>query len=147
MHHIRSMTLADLDEVVVIEQQSQYAPWSRTLFVDGFKPRYENWVCCDDDRVVGFAVVQYLLDEATLLNLAVALAHRRKGLGQAMLLHLTEHLPDAVTTVLLEVRASNQAARSLYEHFGFNEYATRKGYYPAPGGRWEDAILMQYARI
>ncbi len=144
---IRPMTPEDLDAVVQIEQQSQYAPWGRGLFADGFKPRYFNWVCCDNEHIAGFAVVQHLFDEATLLNFAVAVAYRRKGLGQQMLQHVLDHLPEAVHTVLLEVRASNQSARSLYDRVGFNEYATRKGYYPCSDGLWEDAVLMQYARI
>ena len=43
--------------------------------------------------------------------------------------------------MFLEVRPSNTAAVRLYESFGFNEMAIRRGYYPARGGR-EDAILM-----
>ncbi|RRA28422.1 ribosomal-protein-alanine N-acetyltransferase, partial [Cronobacter sakazakii] len=41
----------------------------------------------------------------------------------------------------LEVRASNHAARALYESLGFNEATIRRNYYPTSDGR-EDAIIM-----
>ena len=48
----------------------------------------------------------------------------------------SEHVERAV----LEVRASNVAAQSLYDAFGFREYGSRIGYYTNPE---EDAILMR----
>jgi len=42
---------------------------------------------------------------------------------------------------LLEVRASNAAARGLYRSLGFQVDGVRKNYYPAATGR-EDALLM-----
>jgi ribosomal-protein-alanine N-acetyltransferase len=44
--------------------------------------------------------------------------------------------------MLLEVRASNVAARGLYCNAGFCEISLRRGYYPADNGR-EDAIVME----
>ena len=41
----------------------------------------------------------------------------------------------------LEVRPSNASARQLYSTLGFRHVGTRKGYYPAPGGR-EDAFIL-----
>ena len=48
------------------------------------------------------------------------------------------------TDLFLEVRASNEAAISLYRAFGFNPVGTRKNYYKNPS---EDACLMaRYAK-
>jgi ribosomal-protein-alanine N-acetyltransferase len=58
------------------------------------------------------------------------------------LTHLLETAAQkSVNVVFLEVRASNQSARALYESAGFNEMGLRRNYYPDASGR-EDAVLM-----
>ena len=42
----------------------------------------------------------------------------------------------------LEVRESNDGAREAYRRLGFAAVGRRKGYYPAPEGRREDAVVM-----
>ena len=44
-----------------------------------------------------------------------------------------------VRAIALEVRESNQGARSLYRSYGFEEEAVRKEYYHNPT---EDAVIM-----
>ncbi len=48
------------------------------------------------------------------------------------------------STLLLEVRPSNEKALALYRHFGFQQIGVRRGYYPATGGR-EDALVLTHA--
>jgi ribosomal-protein-alanine N-acetyltransferase len=48
---------------------------------------------------------------------------------------------EGATHCYLEVRASNGAARGLYEKLGFLVDGVRKNYYTTPAGR-EDALLM-----
>ena len=48
-----------------------------------------------------------------------------------------------ITRLLLEVRAGNAAAQSLYLKYGFTEVGIRKHYYPLPEGGHEDAVLME----
>jgi len=90
---------------------------------------------------VGVALSWRAADELHLLDLAVAPAHRRRGFGQRLLAAVVE---DAKTTgarvVLLEVRASNQAALGLYRQAGFVEHGVRRGYYATDG---EDALEMR----
>jgi ribosomal-protein-alanine N-acetyltransferase len=58
-----------------------------------------------------------------------------------LLEHLLTALRDAAAVdVWLDVRASNVAARALYERFGFQEVGRRRGYYRRPV---EDAINMR----
>ena len=62
---------------------------------------------------------------------------------------LLRHAMDAArsagaSTLLLEVRPSNEGALSLYRHFGFRQIGVRRGYYPAQGGR-EDALVLTHA--
>lgn len=81
------------------------------------------------------------LGDADLLTLATAPAARRQGLGRLMLAELVEAARQAgCRAVLLEVRHSNTAARSLYLSQGFEPIGLRRRYYRAPV---EDAVVMR----
>ena len=95
-----------------------------------------------DDTLVAFAITQVVLDEATLFNIAVHPSFQRQGHGRHLLEQLIETLETrGITTLWLEVRASNANAIALYEQLGFNEVSLRRNYYPAANGR-EDAVIM-----
>jgi ribosomal-protein-alanine N-acetyltransferase len=47
---------------------------------------------------------------------------------------------EAATSVLLEVRESNLAARQLYEKMGFSALARRAAYYREPS---EDGLVLR----
>lgn len=86
--------------------------------------------------VCAFLLAQGVVDELHVLSLAVAPAHRRRGVAGDL-------LADAIRQreahhVYLEVRPSNGAARAFYGAQGFAEIGTRRGYYPDG----EDAILL-----
>jgi ribosomal-protein-alanine N-acetyltransferase len=103
-------------------------PWARLRVARG-----------DGGVVVGYLLFWHVADEAHLLNVAVAPAMRRRGIGRALVEHLLAYARgNAVAKILLEVRASNRAAIALYEELGFAEINVRKGYY-ADG---EDAVEM-----
>lgn len=133
---------ADLAAAFAIEQRAHAFPWSEKTFASNQGERYLNLRLDVDGTMAAFAITQVVLDEATLFNIAVDPAFQRRGLGRALLLHLIEALETrGVLTFWLEVRASNQAARALYESLGFNEATIRRNYYPTSDGR-EDAIIM-----
>lgn len=74
--------------------------------------------------VVGFAIMQYRDDDAHLLLLAVAAAHRRKGIGRALMDWLeTTALTAGTGCIYLEARASNAEARAFYCRLGYLEIA------------------------
>ena len=81
-------------------------------------------------RVVAFALMKYLENEAHLLLFAVTPAHRRTGLGRALMAWLEETvLVAGIGTIELEVRARNAGARGFYRHLGFAECEIIDGYY------------------
>ena len=85
-----------------------------------------------------FAIV---VDEAEIANLAVEPAARRSGAGRLLLdSALGEAAARGVRTVYLEVRESNEAARSLYASRGFDEIGRRRAYYAHPR---EDALVLR----
>jgi len=79
-------------------------------------------------------------DELHILELAVCPNHRRKGIATSLLLAALnkEHRKETTTLVLLEVRASNEAAILMYEKAGFIAVGRRRNFY----SDGEDAILM-----
>jgi [ribosomal protein S18]-alanine N-acetyltransferase len=95
----------------------------------------------DAGRVVGFLVTRHVAPEWELENLVVALKHRRKGVGGRLLdTWLTSSMHTDSREVFLEVRASNLAARKLYERVGFIEAGSRPRYYRDPA---EDAVVYR----
>ncbi|HEY9211043.1 MAG TPA: ribosomal protein S18-alanine N-acetyltransferase [Methylotenera sp.] len=144
-YQFRPMTEADLDAIMEIEPHIYSHPWSRGNFSDSLVSGYSAWVLLDGVKIIGYALMMMVLDEAHLLNLSVAKAYQKQGLGRLLLEHMIAIAKKhAAANMFLEVRPSNISAIALYENMGFNEMAVRRGYYPAHNGR-EDAVLMGLA--
>lgn len=142
MNTISSLTPDRLATAFVIEKASHAFPWSEKTFLSNQGERYLNLAIDVDEVMAGFAVTQVVLDEATLFNIAIDPAFQQRGLARQLLEYLIERLREkSVTTLWLEVRASNIKAINLYQSLGFNEAAVRHNYYPTANGR-EDAIIM-----
>ena len=138
---LRAMTTADITALCAIEQQVQYAPWTEKLFSDSLE-RHVCWVAQKDQQVVGFFVVQFIVDEAHLLNIAVDPTQQKQGIGRVLLDNVQQQaIAKKANTIFLELRATNQRALALYQMAGFNEIGLRKNYYPAAQGK-EDAVIM-----
>ena len=140
--HFRPLAEEDLPEVLEIERTGYSFPWTEAVFRDCFRPDYRLWGVEMSGRLVAFAVVNYIVDEAHLLNLCVSRQRRRSGLGRYLLRELTcQAAKDGMGQLLLEVRVSNQSAAELYLSEGFAEIGRRPDYYPSSSGR-EDARVM-----
>jgi len=140
---MRAMTQGDVDTVLAIEQTVQCFPWTRGNFADALNSGY---LCCVDETesggIRGYAILMPAADEAELLNIGVAAAQQRKGLGRAMLAEMLNVAHDRnMKRVFLEVRSSNAAAIALYRSAGFSEIGVRRGYYQNANGS-EDALVM-----
>ncbi len=95
------------------------------------------------DEVAGYAIAHAAADEGEILNLGVAPARRRQGIGAELVRAMMDALrARGARAVYLEVRDSNTAARALYERLGFREVGRRSRYYRRPV---EDAILLRAA--
>ncbi len=139
---LRPMTAEDVETVLRIEQQIQRYPWTRGNFADALKSGNICGVYQQGDEILGYAVLLAAVDEMQLLNLGIAAAYQRQGLGRKLLLEV-QAVARAMNMgrVLLEVRPSNTAALALYRKAGFSELGLRSSYYPADNGR-EDGIVM-----
>lgn len=138
---IRLMHTADLDQVVQIERLVQTHPWSLQQFQESIQS-YQSTVIEKAGQVVGFCILQPVLDEANLLLMAIHPSQQGKGLGYQLLDASLAQLKNNPLQVFLEVRESNQAAIALYEKSGFHQIDLRKNYYPKPDGTREHAIIM-----
>ncbi|MFL6656603.1 MAG: ribosomal protein S18-alanine N-acetyltransferase [Massilia sp.] len=141
------MVAADVDEVLALEKSVYPHPWSRGNFVDSLASGYHGWTVRDDEgRLAGYFLLMTAVDEAHLLNVAVASANQRQGLGRYLLDKIAACARGlGMESILLEVRPSNLRAQKIYEQYGFLEIGRRKNYYPAHDGLREDAIVMRYS--
>ena len=93
----------------------------------------------EEGRLVGYALFWHVVDEVHLLNVAVAISERRRGVGRALMHDVIAYArAHDVARILLEARAGNAPAIALYDAFGFTRFAVRERYY-ADG---EDAVEM-----
>jgi len=103
-------------------------------------PHGSVYVCCDEETVAGYVSIAFVLDEGSINNIAVLSAYRRRGIGDALLDFLDgQAVRMKLAFFTLEVRASNQAARALYEKHGYRPVGYRRGFYTKPA---EDAVLL-----
>jgi [ribosomal protein S18]-alanine N-acetyltransferase len=142
---IRPLRQEDLAAVVAIEHQVAPLGWNLKNFTDSLAQHHSCWVSCQQQQITGYAILTLVADEASLLNLAIAPAWQRRGVGRELLRHTIAIARERhASELFLEVRASNQAAINLYETIGFNQIGRRRHYYPLPAGHphgREDALL------
>jgi ribosomal-protein-alanine N-acetyltransferase len=139
----RDLRVNDLIKVVEIEQAANRFPWSYKNFEDCLMAGHHAWAIVNEkDEIIGYTIIQVIVDELHLLNICIAPKFQGQGFGRALLNEVIELADEhSASVVLLEVRRSNHRAQQLYLQSGFNEISVRRGYYPAENGR-EDAILM-----
>lgn len=136
------MRLADIAAVLEIERLSFSSPWPAFAFEQELTAnRLAHYrVARLDDRVVAFAGIWLMVDEAHITTFGVHPDHRRRGIGRLLLLHLAEAAVELGSSrMTLEVRVSNVAAQALYRSFGFRVSGRRVAYYSDDG---EDALVM-----
>jgi ribosomal-protein-alanine N-acetyltransferase len=140
------MHAGDVDEVLALEQSVFPHPWSRANFVDSLASGYDAWVLRDAEGVlIGYFLLMFAVDEAHLLDVAVAAQRHGQGLGRYLLDKIMARAREVgMESVLLEVRPTNKRALQVYKKYGFGEIGRRKGYYPAHEGQREDAIVMRF---
>lgn len=139
---IRKMTLQDAPAIAQLEIACFSDPWSEKSIASEVENPLSYWLVADDNgTIAGYVGSQSVLDAADMMNLAVAPAYRRKGVAQALVNALVEHLQSKqVIALLLEVRVSNEPAIALYEKMGFEQVGRRPRYYHNPR---EDALILR----
>lgn len=139
---IETLRQQDAPKMALIESEAHSHPMSEGALLDCFGPLYRCSGLYRDDVLLGFTIVQQIVDEATLFDICVLPSAQGEGLGKLLLQQvIADACSHGAQVLMLEVRASNMAAISLYQRLGFTEIGRRKAYYPTAEGR-EDAVLM-----
>ena len=140
---VRIAKSSDLDDIYELDVQTFAMPWSKEALSYDILENDNAFVIVAEyeGEFAGYADIWTVLDEADLNSIAVRVDFRRKGIGDAIILAMTEMLSaNGVATINLEVRVSNMPAIKLYKKYGFNECGVRPGYYLDNG---EDALIMK----
>jgi ribosomal-protein-alanine N-acetyltransferase len=139
------MTLDILPSILVIENQSYPIPWREQTFKDCITKDYVCKLMLLEEQVIGYHIVQIILDEYHILNICVSPDYQGKGFGKFQLQAIKNTAEsELMNRILLEVRASNKIAKNLYIKSGFQQIGKRKNYYPILGGR-EHAFVLELA--
>jgi len=147
LHLVTSDTSTEwIAQAYDIHANAQFSPWKLTTFEDCLTPPYYCVFAVEDEIVVGYAIMLEVLDEATLMDIAVKRECRGRGIGNMLLKHvLALSLDNGMVEVWLEVRESNKSAITLYEKHGFCHIEIRKNYYPLENGK-ENAVIMKWEK-
>jgi ribosomal-protein-alanine N-acetyltransferase len=138
---IRRLGLDDLAAVEGIERRSYQTPWSRSMFAGELAKA--TGLCLGafaGEELCAYLIVARYVDAWHVMNIAVDVDKRRRGIAERMLLELFELTTrDGTRGYTLEVRVSNAGAIRLYERLGFLASGVRRGYYT---DNREDALIM-----
>lgn len=139
---IKAMELADLEEILTIENVSFPTPWSRSAFIAEL---FDNARACYltarvGHRIAGYVGAWLVVDEGHITNIAVHPDFRRRGIGEKLLRAIIDCCKSrGAKRMTLEVRVSNVNAQKLYEKVGFAGAGLRRRYYRDNN---EDALIM-----
>lgn len=135
---IRVAALADLDEIVKIENENYDTPWSYDSFLSELNSDKSTiYVYESEGQIMGYLVLYTLIDEIEIANISVKKEYQGRKIGNYLMKFVLNKYRGY--NFYLEVREDNKRAISLYEKFGFKSYYLRKDYY----GRGINAILMK----
>ena len=140
---ITRMEASDIEKVISIEAEAYGAHhWSKSAFYDELQNNLAKYYVAKtpEGEIVGYAGTWHIIDEGHITTIAVKNSHKRKHIGEAIIIKILEDCYEAeVKYLTLEVRVSNEPAIALYNKYGFNSLGTRKGYYQDNN---EDALIM-----
>jgi [ribosomal protein S18]-alanine N-acetyltransferase len=138
---MRLMHTADWETVAdLLASVAESAHWTTKDLSELERAGVELRVCTETGQLTGIVAWREAVDEAEVLNVAVAPAWRRKGIATEMMnTAIEETRATGVRRVFLEVRESNAGAQAFYRRLGFAEAGRRRKYYNDPA---EDALLL-----
>lgn len=136
MNNIQIVPMAaeHISAIAKIERECFSAPWSEKALAEELDvPSAIFITALDNGNVAGYVGMHHLGDVGYICNVAVSSDYRRKGIAGALLEYLIDYAnKNSLSEITLEVRTSNEAARSLYEKFGFERLGTRPNFYNNP---------------
>jgi ribosomal-protein-alanine N-acetyltransferase len=140
--NIVEMNEVHVTQVAELEKRCFPDPWSERSIASELSNQLALWLVAEDNGVVaGYIGSQTVPDESDMMNVAVHPDYRRRGIAEALVNTLCDALKERGSVSLtLEVRASNEPAKALYEKLGFEQIGRRPNYYRNPK---EDALILK----
>ena len=141
--YFEPMQKVHLKQVVAIEKYSFSVPWTEEAFLYDLQENecaHYLTALYNPKKIVAYAGMWVILNEAHIMNIAVHPAFQRRGVGELLMLKIMQMaILFGCEHMTLEVRPSNKVALTLYGKLGFKVFGRRKDYYTNP---YEDAIIM-----
>lgn len=133
----------NLDDINEIEAEASFNPWQKEITESYLKSESAVFfLALSANEPAGYISLSFVLDEGSVLNVAVKKTFRHRGIAKALVKAAKAFAKDNKLAFLsLEVRESNLPAIALYEGEGFRLAGKRPAYYEKPK---EDALIMQY---
>jgi ribosomal-protein-alanine N-acetyltransferase len=146
---VRPMQPADIPAVREIDRESFPNPWPENTYrYELLENRASHLLVIqsrEGSEIVGVGGYWLVVDEAHISTFAVRPEWRNRGVGSILLAGILRQAAGlGAASAMLEVRAGNLAAQTLYRKFGFRDVGIRKGYYKDNG---EDALLMTAEKL
>ena len=139
----RKMTLEDIDQVYLIEEEAFTIPWTKEAFEHEMTTNlYSYYILAETEakEIIGYCGMWIVMDECHITNVAVAERMRGKKIGEGLMREAIRIvLEQKVVLMTLEVRVTNDVAKNLYHKLGFKDGGIRKNYYTDTR---EDALVM-----
>ena len=134
--NIEKMTLSDLDKIkdILITDFDDY--WNYSILKEELLSQNSYYIVAKyNNKIVGFAGIKVILDEADIMNIVVKKSYRNNGIGRSLLENLINlSLSLDCNSITLEVNEENQSAINLYTKFNFKKIGIRKNYYKDKNG-------------
>ena len=141
--NIREIYPSDISDIYLIESSTYDFPWSLSIIRDCVVNKYDCYLALNGFKVVGYVIAKITSMDTHILNLTIQDDYRRLGIASNFLdLIISKALILKSSSILLETRITNYAAKNLYNKYNFKIIGLRKNYYRVIGGR-EDAVIFK----
>ena len=139
---IVKMNKNHIAQIAELEKLCFNDPWSQNSIASELGNKLSLWLVAEENgNVLGYVGSQTVLGETDMMNIATHPDYRKKGIGTSLINALIDVLAEQGShSLMLEVRASNDPAISVYKKLGFDEIGRRKNYYRNPK---EDALILR----
>jgi len=146
---IDALTLDYLEEVMEIEPIAFGSHhWSRDSFINELLNPAGFYFAArerETGRLIGYSGFWLIGEEAHITTLAVHPEHRRKRVGEQLLINdIVKARQLQADWMTLEVRVSNESAQRLYSKYSFKSLGVRRNYYQDNS---EDALVLWTERL
>lgn len=137
---ITNMNSLDLEQISSTLQIEFDEFWNYNILKSAFQnPNNIVLVAKENETIIGFSVVNIILDEATIENIVTKKDMRNKHIASNLMEEIIKICKEkSLSSLTLEVNYLNTPAINLYKKFNFQNIGLRKKYY----NNTDDAIIM-----